>query len=320
MKANILEAIGETPLVRINRLNSNPQVVVAAKLEGNNPGGSVKDRIAYQMIRKAEENGELTRDKIILEPTSGNTGIGLALVAAVLGYRLVVTMSAWMSSERQKMLEAFGAELILTPGEQGTDGAIHKALEMLSREPDKYYMPNQFANEDNVMAHYLTTAEEVWRQTGGKITHFVAGMGTTGTLMGVSTRLKELDPAIRIIGVEPFMHHKIQGLKNMQEAVVPEIYDPGRLDEKINVNDDDAFEMAFRLAREEGIFAGISAGAAMHVAIDVASRLKSGLVVTLIPDRGDKYMSTDLFCVERCQKRRQNCALREEIWQGILKK
>jgi S-sulfo-L-cysteine synthase (O-acetyl-L-serine-dependent) len=307
MKASILEVIGETPLVRINSLNPNPNVVVAAKLEGHNPGGSVKDRIAYHMIRKAEESGELTRDKIILEPTSGNTGIGLAMVTAVLGYRLVVTMSELMSSERRKMLEVFGAEIVLTAGDKGTDGAIEKANEMMLLEPDKYFMPNQFANKHNALAHYETTAEEIWRQTNGKITHFVAGMGTTGTLMGISSRFKELNPAIRIVGAEPFMNHKIQGLKNMQEAVVPEIYDPSRLDEKVNVSDDDAFDMSFRLAREEGIFAGISAGAAMHAAISIASALESGLVVALIPDRGDKYMSTDLFCVERCQKRRHDC-------------
>ncbi|MDW7651378.1 MAG: cysteine synthase family protein, partial [Bacillota bacterium] len=178
MKANILEAIGETPLVRINRLNTNQHVTLAAKLEGNNPGGSVKDRIAYYMLRKAEEAGELTADKVILEPTSGNTGIGLALAASVMGYRLVVTMSEKMSSERRKMLEVFGAQIVLTPGELGTDGAIMKAREMIKKEPEKYYMPNQFANKNNYLAHYETTAEEIWRQTDGKVTHFVAGMGT----------------------------------------------------------------------------------------------------------------------------------------------
>ena len=314
MKANILEAIGETPLVRINHLHTHPQVTLAVKLEGNNPGGSVKDRVAYHMLRKAEESGELTKDKIILEPTSGNTGIGLAMVAAVMGYRLVVTMSENMSNERRKMLEVFGAELVLTPGELATDGAIMKAREMVEQNPDKYYMPNQFANENNFMVHYETTAEEIWRQTNQKVTHFVAGMGTTGTLMGVSRRLKELNPDIKIIGVEPYMNHKIQGLKNMQEAIMPEIYDPKRLDKKINVHDDDAFEMAFRLTREEGIFAGISAGAAMHAAVNLAADLTSGFVVTLIPDRGDKYMSTDLFCAERCKRRRGNCLLTENLF------
>jgi cysteine synthase len=265
------------------------------------------------MIRQAEESGELTRGKTILEPTSGNTGIGLAMVAAVLGYPLVVTMSESMSSERRKMLEVFGAEVVLTPAPEGTDGAIRKALEMLRAEPDKYYMPNQFANENNILAHYQTTAEEIWRQTGGGITHFVAGMGTTGTLMGVSRRLKELKPSVLIIGVEPYMNHKIQGLKNMSEAVVPAVYNPAMLDGKINVSDDDAFETAFRLAREEGIFAGISAGAAMYAAIRLAGSLDKGIVVTVIPDRGDKYMSTDLFCVERCRRRRPDCLLTDRL-------
>lgn len=309
MKANILEAIGDTPLVRINYLNTNPNVTLAAKLEGNNPGGSVKDRIAHYMLRKAEESGELTKGKIILEPTSGNTGIGLALAAAVMGYPLVVTMSENMSSERRKMLEVFGAEIVFTPGCQGTDGAILKAREMIAENPDKYYMPNQFANINNYMCHYETTTDEIWRQTDGKITHFVAGMGTTGTLMGISRRLKELNPAIQIIGAQPLMNHKIQGLKNMQEAIVPAIYEPERLDEIVNVTDEDAFEMAFRLTREEGIFCGISSGAAMHVAVTLAASLREGVVVALIPDRGDKYMSTDLFCAERCKRRKHHCGV-----------
>lgn len=314
MKANVLESIGNTPLVRINRLNTNPGVILAAKLEGSNPGGSVKDRIAWQMLLKAEETGELTKDKIILEPTSGNTGIGLAMAAAVMGYRLIVTMSENMSSERRKMMEVFGAELVLTPGELGTDGAILKAKEMMQAAPGTYYMPNQFANENNFLAHYETTAMEIWEQTEGRVTHFVAGMGTTGTLMGVSRRLKELNPGIGIIGVEPYMNHKIQGLKNMREAIVPAIYDRSHLDEIISISDDDAFEMAFRLAREEGIFAGISSGAAMHAAVQVSTRITDGFVVTLIPDRGDKYMSTDLFCAERCRRRRQDCLLTEKLF------
>ncbi len=300
MKNNILEVIGNTPLVRINRLCPNPNVQIAAKLEGQNPGGSVKDRPALYMIELAEKSGQLTKDKIILEPTSGNTGIGLAMVAAIKGYKLVVTMSEWMSMERRKTLAAFGAEIILTPGEQGTDGAIEKAYEINKAYPDLYFMPNQFANENNVLSHYDTTAMEIWAQTEGKITHFVAGMGTTGTLMGTSKRLKELNPEIKIIGVEPNKNHKVQGLKNMEEARVPEIYDISRLDEKVRISDDDAFEMARLLARYEGIFSGISAGAAMYVAVEKAKVLDTGLIVVIIPDRGDKYLSTDLFCFNPC--------------------
>lgn len=310
IKNNVLETIGNTPMVRINRLCPNPQVTIAAKLEGNNPGGSVKDRPALYMIEMAEKSGQLTKDKIIIEPTSGNTGIGLAMVAAIKGYRLMVTMSEWMSMERRKTLSAFGAEIVLTPGEKGTDGAIEKAQELYESNPNLYFMPNQFDNENNLMSHYDTTAMEIWEQTEGKITHFIAGMGTTGTLMGISKRLKELNPEISIIGVEPNMKHKVQGLKNMEEARVPHIYDITRLDEKVRISDEDSYEMARLLAKHEGIFAGISAGAAMHVAVQIAKEIDNGLIVVIIPDRGDKYLSTDLFCYNPCGN--TNCQLKGE--------
>ncbi len=310
MKENMLDTIGQTPLVKINRLNPNPRVTMAVKLEGANPGGSVKDRIAYYMIAMAEKEGRLTRDKIIVEPTSGNTGIGLALVAAVKGYRLLVTMSEWMSEERRKSMEALGAEILLTEGEKGTDGAIEKAREIYSKNPERYYMPDQFSSPHNALAHYETTAVEILEQTGGKITHFVAGIGTTGTLMGCSKRFKEYNQKIKIIGVEPYRCHKIQGLKNMEEAIIPEIYDPSRLDEKVNVSDEDAFNMAKKLSREEGIFSGMSAGAAFHVATEIARQLDEGLIVTIIPDRGEKYMSTPLYCFDPCEHRSDQCLLR----------
>lgn len=311
MKENMLETIGRTPLVKINRLNPNPRVTMAVKLEGANPGGSVKDRIAYYLITMAEKEGKLTRDKIIVEPTSGNTGIGLALVAAVKGYRLLVTMSEWMSEERRKSMEALGAEILLTPGEKGTDGAIEKAREIYAKNPERYYMPDQFTSPHNPLAHYETTAVEIWEQTDGEITHFVAGMGTTGALMGCSKRLKEYNPDIVIIGVEPYRCHKIQGLKNMEEAIIPQIYDPSRLDQKINVSDEDAFNMAKKLSREEGIFSGMSAGAAFHVAAETAKQLEKGLIVTIIPDRGEKYMSTPLYCFDPCEHRSDQCLLRD---------
>ncbi len=310
MKDNMLKTIGQTPLVKISRLNPNPRVTLGVKLEGANPGGSVKDRIAYYMISMAEKEGKLSKDKIIVEPTSGNTGIGLALVAAVKGYRLLVTMSEWMSEERRKSMEALGAEILLTEGEKGTDGAIEKAREIYTKNPERYYMPDQFNSPHNALAHYETTAVEIWEQTQGKITHFVAGMGTTGTLMGCSKRLKEYNHEIKIIGVEPNRCHQIQGLKNMDEAIVPPIYDPSRIDEKINVSDEDAFNMAQKLSREEGIFSGMSAGAAFHVATEIAKTLDKGLIVTIIPDRGEKYMSTPLYCFDPCEHRSEQCLLR----------
>ena len=292
---SVLSAIGKTPLVELNVLNGNGRVRVLAKLEGNNPGGSVKDRPALYMIRKAEESGELTEKKTILEPTSGNTGIALAMIGAARGYRVKLTLPECVSTERHHVLEAFGAEVVLTPAREGTDGAIRKAHEMLEEEPDRYYMPNQFTNENNVLAHYETTGPEIFEQAGGELDVFVAGMGTTGTLMGVSKYLKEKDERIRVVGVEPTLGHTIQGLKNMNESIVPDIYERSRLDEKIPVQDGPAFEMARRLATEEGIFAGLSAGAAVAGALEIASDMKSGTVVTLIPDRGDRYLSTMLF-------------------------
>jgi cysteine synthase B len=291
----ILQCIGNTPLVSIESINPNPKVKLLAKLEGNNPGGSVKDRIALYMLEVAEKEGKLTRDKIILEATSGNTGIGLAMVASAKKYRVKLIMPACVSIERRRILEAFGAELILSPPNEGTDGAIRLAQSILSEEPDKYFMPNQFDNEANVLAHYETTGKEIIEQTNGTITHFIAGMGTTGTIMGVSKRLKEFNSNIKIIGVEPVPNHRIQGLKNMNESIVPKIFDPKRIDEHYYINDDEAFDTTRMLAIKEGIFVGMSSGAAMHIALRKSSELKEGTIVVILPDRGDRYLSTSLF-------------------------
>ncbi len=292
---NILDLIGNTPIVEIRHLNPNKKVTIYAKLEGTNPGGSIKDRIALYMIEKAEERGVLTPEKTILEATSGNTGIGLALVAAVKGYSLTLTMSESASEERKKILKAMGAHLRLTPAELGTDGAIEVAYEMLREEPERYFATDQFNTEDNVMAHYHGTAEEIWQQTDRKVTMVVATLGTSGTVMGISRRLKEYNKDIRIIGVEPYLHHKIQGLKNMKESYRPGIFDKKRLDEKINILDEDAFEMARALARTEGLFVGMSSGAAMHVALEKAKEMKEGVIVVIFPDGGERYLSTSLF-------------------------
>jgi cysteine synthase B len=291
----ILDCIGNTPLVEIEAINPNPAVRLLAKMEGNNPGGSVKDRIALFMIRTAERDGRLTRDKIVLEATSGNTGIGLAMVCAARGYRVKLTMPACVSVERRRVLEAFGAELILSPSDEGTDGAIRLAHKILGEDPGKYFMPNQFENSANILAHYETTGQEIIEQTGGGVTHFVSGMGTTGTLMGAGRRLKEHNPAIKIVGVEPVLGHRIQGLKNMNESIVPGIFDPSRLDERYIVNDDEAFDTTRMLAVKEGIFAGMSSGAAMTVALRKSSELTEGTIVVILPDRGDRYLSTALF-------------------------
>lgn len=293
---SVLCAIGKTPLVELASLNGNrPKVRILGKLEGNNPGGSVKDRPAYYMIKMAEESGKLTREKTILEPTSGNTGIALAMIGAAKGYRVKLCMPGCVSIERQRVLEALGAEVVLTRASEGTDGAIRAAHQLANADPDCYFMPNQFENESNILAHFETTGPEIFAQTDGQIDVFVAGMGTTGTLMGVSRYLKQQKPEARVIGVEPPMGHKIQGLKNMQEAIRPAIYDPAMLDEKITVADEEAFEVTRLLATKEGIFVGMSSGAAVAGALHVASKMHSGTVVAILPDRGDRYLSTSLF-------------------------
>jgi cysteine synthase B len=291
----VLDCIGNTPLVKLEKLNTNPAVTVFAKLEGNNPGGSVKDRIALAMIRDAEESGRIKKGDTILEATSGNTGIGLAMVGAALGYKVLLVMPECVSQERRKILEAFGAELILSPGCEATDGAIKRARAMMEEAPGRYFMPNQFDNPANVRAHYETTGREIIDQTNGAIDVFVAGMGTTGTLMGVGKRLKEFRSSIRVVGVEPLLGHKVQGLKNMQESIVPKIYNPAFPDEIVSVNDDNAFTTTRRLALEEGIFAGMSSGAAVYGALTMAARLERGTIVVVLPDRGDRYLSTALF-------------------------
>lgn len=294
-KLSLCDTIGNTPLVELQHLNPNPRVRIFAKLEGHNPGGSVKDRPAWYMIRKAEESGVLQRDKVILEPTSGNTGIALAMIAAARSYRIKLIMPACVSMERRQILEAYGAELVLSPAEEGTDGAIRLAHRILGEDSQSYYMPNQYANPNNVLAHYETTGPEIWQQTGGSVDVFVAGMGTSGTLMGTGQYLRECKQSLRVVGIEPVLGHKVQGLKNMQEAIVPEIYQEQRLDAKLNVVDDDAFETARQLALKEGILAGMSGGAAVAGALRVAAEMKHGVVVTLLPDRGDRYLSTTLF-------------------------
>lgn len=294
---SILDVIGNTPAVRLHKITGDrPDVTVFAKLEGFNPTGSVKDRIALKMIQQAEEDGSLTPDKIILEPTSGNTGIGLTMIGRMKGYRVIIVMSEAVSIERRKMIMAFGGEIVLTPGSEGTDGAIRKARQMLKDDPDRYFMPDQFSNAHNKLAHYTTTAEEIWTQSGGKITHFVASLGTSGTLMGVGTALKKKNPEIKIVEAQPVKGHTIQGLKNMNEAIVPEIYDSKNIDEHVMIESEEAFETTRRIVAEEGIFVGMSSGAAMAAVLRILPDLPSGSVVfTIFPDRGEKYLSTKLF-------------------------
>ena len=295
---SIIDAIGNTPLVEISRMWSAEKtgVRIMAKIEGSNPGGSVKDRPAYFMIKKAMENGDLNKNKIILEPTSGNTGIGMAMIAAAMGYRIKLTMPACVSIERRSTLIAVGAELELTPGCDKTDGAIARAHDIMAKYGDQYYMPNQFDNDANWQAHYETTAPEIIRDTKGKTDVFVAGMGTTGTLMGCSRYFRENNLKTKVVGIEPDLNHRIQGLKNMKEAIVPKIYDPGLLDKILICDDDTAFNTVRDLALMEGIFCGISSGAALWGAMEVAKDMPKGsTVVVLLPDRGDRYLSTEVF-------------------------
>ncbi|SHF44997.1 cysteine synthase A [Desulfofundulus australicus DSM 11792] len=300
---DVTELIGSTPLVRLGRVASGLPAAVLAKLEYFNPGGSVKDRIACNMIREAEEKGLITRDTLIIEPTSGNTGIGLAMVCAVRGYRLVLTMPETMSVERRRLLAAYGAEVVLTPGSEGMAGAVRKAQELAASHPNAF-IPQQFANPANPAAHRATTAEEIWRDTGGEVDFFVAGVGTGGTITGVASVLKARRPSLRAVAVEPAASpvlsggepgpHKIQGIG---AGFVPEVLDRSLLDEIIRVTDEDALHTARRLAREEGLLVGISAGAAAWAAIQVASRPENRgkNVVVLLPDTGERYLSTDLF-------------------------
>lgn len=295
MYSSILDTIGNTPLVKINKLNLNKKVQLYAKLEFFNPGGSVKDRIALAMIEQGEKSGKLTHDKIILEATSGNTGIGLAMAAAVKNYKTLFVMSEAVSEERKLILKTYGANILLTPAGKGTDGAIEKAYEMARKNTKKYFMSDQFNNEANWKAHYYGTGKEIWQQTNGKITHFISAIGTTGTVIGVSKKLKECNPKIKIIAVEPHLGHKIQGLKNLKEAYKPGIWDKTMIDEKINIKDECAYETARKLAKQEGILIGMSSGAAMFVALQIIKKLKSGLVIVLFPDTGERYLSTKLF-------------------------
>lgn len=290
----ILQTVGNTPFVELKRYSSNPNVTILAKLEGSNPSGSVKDRIALFMMLDAQKRGLLSPDCTIMEPTSGNTGIGLAMISAIWGLKFLAVMPESVSIERRKLLQAYGADLHLTDGKGGTNYAIEVARAMIKENPEKYIMLDQFENGANVVAHYETTGVEIVREIPG-ITHFVAGMGTGGTLMGVGRRLKEYNKAIRIVGIEPKAGSTIQGLRNMT-AYNPPIFNKASLDRTISIDDDEtAFALARDLFKKEGISVGMSSGAALFGAMELAKELKGGVIVTVFPDRGDKYLHTKLF-------------------------
>ena len=291
---DIGQLVGKTPLVRINRLNPNPNALILAKIEKLNPGGSVKDRIAKNLIESAERDGLLSSDKTIIEPTSGNTGIGIAMIAALKGYRCELVMPESMSEERRRIMESYGALVTLTPAEDGVDGAINYVKRKLWEEPDRYYSPNQYDNPNNWLTHVHTTAVEIMDDTDGRVTHFVAGLGTSGTLMGVGRGLKRYIPDMQVVSVEPENNSFIPGLKDLDVAQIPGIFDEAILDRRIRVSSAVAEQTMRSLSLEEGIFVGISAGAAMAGALQIAREInkKDTLIVVLFPDSGERYLST----------------------------
>jgi len=296
MRKNILDYIGNTPLVEIKKLNPFfPDVRIFAKIEGQNPGGSIKDRPALFMINEAEKSGKLTKEKTIIEATSGNTGIALAMISALKGYKIKLFMPECVSLERRKILESYGADLVLTPAAENTDGAIIRAKSLISEYPDLYFMPDQFSNPANPLSHYQTTGPEILKQINVEIDFLAVGLGSTGSLMGTSKFLKENIPTIQIVAIEPVKKHKIQGLKNMEESIVPSIFDLSIIDIHLYVNDEESFEYARLLSVKEGLFVGMSSGAALSGSIKLAEKVKKGNIVTIFPDRGDRYLSTNLF-------------------------
>lgn len=291
-KESLLSRIGNTPLVEIRRILPPGRVRILAKLEGFNPGGSVKDRAAYNMIRTAEEQGLLRPGRTLIDSTSGNTGIAYAMIGAARGYDVLLAMPANASIERKKILRAYGARIRLTDPLEGSDGAIREIRRLYQESPEKYFYPDQYSNDANWKAHYETTAMEIYRQTRGEITHFVAGLGTSGTFVGATRRLKELNPRIQAVSFMPDSpFHGLEGLKHMPTALVPAIYNPDLADLNMEISTEAGQRMVLKLAREEGIFAGISAGAALVAALEVARNLDQGIIVVIFPDSGDKYLS-----------------------------
>lgn len=300
----LLACVGNTPLLRLEKVTAEfPNIEFLAKAEWFNPGGSIKDRPALNMILDGEQNGRLQPGKTILDATSGNTGIAYAMLGAARGYRVKLCLPTNASAERKRILSSYGAELVLTNPAEGSDGAIRRARELYASDPNLYFYPDQYSNPANWGAHYKTTAEEIWRQTGGRLTHFVAGLGTSGTFVGTGRRLRELDPRIRLISFQPDSgFHGLEGLKHMATAIVPGIYDPHLADEDLAVGTEEAYRMVKRLAREEGLLVGVSSGAALAICFQVAGRLreqgKPGVLVTIFPDSGDKYLSEHFWELE----------------------
>ncbi|MSQ48613.1 MAG: cysteine synthase [Deltaproteobacteria bacterium] len=295
---SVLHLVGNTPLFELTKVTAglSPQVRVFTKLEGFNPGGSVKDRAALKMVSEGLRTGALTPGKTIIDSTSGNTGIALALVGAVLGYPVELVIPENVSIERKKIIAAYGAKMIFSSPFEGSDGAMRMCRQILHEAPERYFKPDQYFNTANPQAHYETTGPEIWRQTQGQVTHFVAGIGTSGTIMGTSRYLKEQNPQIQIIAVEPDdAFHGLEGLKHMASSIVPGIYHEGELDRKIPVGTEEAYETVYRIGREEGILVGQSSGAALWASLKLAREIESGVIVTLFPDFGDKYLSTNLW-------------------------
>src|SRR5215831_2604422 len=296
---SILELIGRTPLIRLRQIEKScPGVEVYAKAEWQNPGGSVKDRAAARMIAEGEQSGKLTKDKTILDATSGNTGIAYAMIGAAKGYKVKLCVPENASQERKLILRALGAELVLTSPLEGSDGAIREARRLYAADPEAYFYPDQYSNDANWRAHFDTTAPEIIEQTSGRLTHFVAGLGTSGTFVGTGRRLRKFNPVIKLISFQPDSpFHGLEGLKHMESAIVPAIYDPTLADEDLRVDTEEAYRMVRRLARQEGMLAGISSGAAMCAALQVAKRIDRGVIVTIFPDGAEKYLSESFWMV-----------------------